>query len=189
MKGGYLIRTNYIDPQSLSHIYFALTPANALVCEVALYTGLRISDVLSITTKQLRQKSFTITELKTGKKRKIVLPLFLRQKLLAQAGELFAFPGRIPSKPRTRQAVYNDLKRAAKLFRLKGVYSPHSLRKTYAVELYKRTGDLELCRQKLNHDDIETTLIYVLSDVISKRGCANGKSKTRTKKQATNRSG
>lgn len=164
-----------MPPSTIQHVLFALTPANALVCEVALATGLRISDVLSITKKQLLQQTFTITEKKTGKKRKIRLPFTLRQKLLAQCGELFAFPGRNPMKPRTRQAVYMDLKRASKAFRLQGVNSPHSLRKTYAVELYRKTGDLEKCRKALNHDDIETTLLYVLADELSKRDLKNKK--------------
>lgn len=127
---------------------------------------MRISDVLAFRTEKVRQQRFTITEQKTGKKRRVYIPLDLKKRLLSQAGKEYVFEGRSGEKPRTRQAVYNDLNRAAKAFRLKGVASPHSLRKTFAVELYRKTGDLELCRQKLNHDDIETTLIYVLADHI-----------------------
>lgn len=166
----YIIRSDYIPEDILQHVLFALTPANALVCETMLCTGLRVSDVLQFRTEKIKQKTFTVTEQKTGKKRRIYLPSKLKKKLLAQAGREFVFEGRSGDKPRTRQAVYCDLRRASKAFRLKGVNTPHSLRKTFAVELYRKTGDLELCRQKLNHDDIETTLIYVLADHLKKGG-------------------
>lgn len=142
-----------------------------------LVTGLRVSDVLQFRTAKVKQKTFTVTEMKTGKKRRIYLPSDLKKRLLAQAGKEFVFEGRSGEKPRTRQAVYTDLRRASKAFRLKGVNSPHSLRKTYAVELYKATGNLEYCRKKLNHDDIETTLIYVMADQLSRPYKATGQPK------------
>ena len=96
-----------------------------------------------------------------------------------QAGILWAFPNaRDWRKHRTRQAVWADVKRAAKAFRLPQNVAPHSLRKLYAVEqLDKNRGDLSKVQRALNHSDTATTMIYVMALQIyeSKYGKHGGK--------------
>lgn len=43
-------------------------------------------------------------------------------------------------------------------------YSPHSLRKCYAVNLYKETGSLVTVQKDMNHSSLATTMLYALSD-------------------------
>lgn len=45
-------------------------------------------------------------------------------------------------------------------------YTVHSLRKMYAVNVYKETGSLLEVQKALNHDRLTTTLLYLM-DVIS----------------------
>jgi len=66
--------------------------------------------------------------------------------------------------PLYRQAVWADVKRAARAFRLPQNVAPHSLRKVYAVELLERYGDIQRVQRALNHSSIETTLIYAMAD-------------------------
>ena len=73
----------------------ALTPKNALIMRTALHTGLRIGDVLSIKTYQLRSR-FWVTESKTGKRRQVGLPEPLLSDIKNQAGKEWAFEGRPP---------------------------------------------------------------------------------------------
>ena len=141
----------------------ALMPENRLIMRVLLHTGLRIGDVLNLRTAQINGR-FWITEQKTGKRRAVGLPADLRADILAQAGPVWAFPGRDPSKPRTRQAVWKDVKRAAKAFRFPQNVAPHSARKVYAVELLRKYGDIEKVARALNHANINTTMIYALAD-------------------------
>ena len=164
--GGGLIRSEFVSYGDLSHLFAVLMPANALALRVSLETGLRIGDVLTIPTAKLqRSQRFTVREQKTGKSRRVYISRGLRAELLAQAGSVWVFEGRNdPHKHRTRQAVYADLKRAAKAFRLPQNVSVHSIRKLYAKTLFDETGDLELVQRALNHDRIETTLIYALCD-------------------------
>ena len=89
--------------------------------------------------------------------------LDLLDDIKAQAGEVWAFPGRNPAKPRTRQAVWADVKRAAKAFRLVQNVGPHSFRKVYAVELLRRCGDVRRVQRALNHSDCATTMVYVMA--------------------------
>ena len=145
---------------------YALTPANRLVCQVCLSTGLRVGDVLAIRTESLK-KQFTIIEQKTGKKKRIRLSEALYAELRAQAGEYYVFEHRTdPHRHRTRQAVYADVKRACKAFRLKANVTPHSLRKAYAVKLMRKYGDIAKVREALNHESDLVTMLYAFSDLI-----------------------
>lgn len=142
----------------------ALTPANRLVCRVCVATGLRVGDVVALRTEQLSPQ-FWITEQKTGKRRRVNLTAPLLMQLKAQAGKVWVFPGeRDSAKHRTRQAVWHDVKRAAKAFRLPQNVGVHSLRKVYAVDqLKKGKGNLSKVQRALNHADISTTMIYAMS--------------------------
>ena len=159
----------------------ALTPANRLVMRTALRTGLRISDVLSLKTQQLAPH-FWVTERKTKKRRQIGLPEPLLSDLKKSAGAIWVFPGRNPEKHRTRQAVWKDVKRAAKAFRLKANAAPHSARKIYAAELMAKYGNIERIRRALNHNSETITLIYALAEqerqVKDRRRAARGRRKS-----------
>lgn len=138
-------------------------PENALVMRVALHTGLRLSDVLSLKTDKLAPR-FWVTEQKTGKRRQIGLPEPLLSDLKKSAGKEWVFPGKDPKNHRTRQTVWKDVKRAAKALRLQQNAAPHSARKVYAVELMQKYGDIERVRRALNHESETVTLIYALAD-------------------------
>lgn len=156
--------TEYLIERELEHVLAALTPANELVCRVCLATGLRVGDVVALRTNQLRPQ-FWLTEAKTGKRRRVNLRRDLLRQLQAQAGKIWCFEGaRDPAHHRTRQAVWADVKRAAKAFRLRPNVAPHSLRKIYAAEqLDKSGGDVQRVRRALNHDDEATTMIYLMA--------------------------
>lgn len=145
-------------------ILAALTPENRLVMRVCLHTGLRVGDVLNLKTSQLAPH-FWITEQKTGKRRQVGLPEPLLSDLRKAAGKKWVFPGRDGRKPRTRQAVWKDVKRAAAAFRLPQNVGVHSARKVYAVELMQKYGDIERVRHALNHSSESVTIIYALADM------------------------
>ena len=155
--------TDYLLHREVELVLDLLTEENRLVMRVALHTGLRIGDILSLKTDQLKP-NFWITEQKTGKRRQVGLPEPLLSDLREGAGPIWVFPGLRPGKHRTRQAVWKDVKRAAEAARLTQNVAPHSARKVYAVELLERYGDLERVRRALNHGGIEVTMIYALAD-------------------------
>lgn len=164
------MQSQYVDNEALEFILRLLTYDNMLVCCVALQTGLRISDVLSLRSDDIKKKSFTITEQKTGKKRKIRLSEELRQELISISGKIYVFPHRTDeNRHRTRQAVYKDIRRACKALRISDNITPHSLRKNYAVSIYKKYGDISVVQKALNHDNELVTLLYALSDKITKK--------------------
>lgn len=146
-------------------------PVNRLVIEVMLATGLRVGDVLELKTEQVRRGRFTVVEQKTGKHRRVYIPEKLRESVLQVSGKLYCFPHRDDWKRhRTRQAVWLDVKQAARYFARTGAVAgnigTHSARKVYAVERYRATGSLEKTAQSLNHEaaHLATTMLYCMSD-------------------------
>ena len=154
----------------MEHVFAALTPANRLVCRVCAHTGLRVGDVLELRTEQLRPQMW-VEERKTKKRKRINLPKRLYEELRQQAGKVWVFPSpRDWRKHRTRQAVWHDVKRAAKAFRLPQNVGIHSLRKRYAVEQLEHSrGNYAKVQKLLNHADMATTMVYAMSYELYKR--------------------
>lgn len=178
-----MAKTEYLLNREVERVLAALTPVNALVMRVMLHTGLRVGDALNLTFP-LREQMW-ITEQKTGKRRHIGLPRPLIDEIGRQAryyipqhlrryinaepprgmAPLWAFPSpRDHKRHRTRQAVWKDVKRAARAFRLPANAGTHSARKIYAVSLLRKYGDLERVRRALNHSDDSVTAIYAMAD-------------------------
>jgi len=157
--------TEYLLNEQVGHVLAALTPQNALIMQAVLHTGLRISDVLELRTADLRP-SMWVQEKKTGKRHRCGLPGPLLARIRAQAGPEWAFPGTKPGTHKTRQAVWKDVKRAAKAFRLPQNVGTHSFRKVYAVDLMRRYKDIRRVQRALSHSSPSVTAIYVMADAL-----------------------
>lgn len=165
--------TDYIDRAVWDRLLDALMPANRLALEVAIATGLRISDVLSLPATASQRP--TVRDSKTGKRHRVYIPEALYSRLQAGRGRVWMFEGRISdAKHRTRQAVWYDLHRAAKLYRMPSevrglTIAPHSARKTYAVGVYRRTGRITDVQRLLCHSDPHVTMLYAMADELTRR--------------------
>ena len=163
------MRSEWVPKGEIEHILAALRPENRLACEISLFTGLRIGDVLALKTSQIVKQRFTLREQKTGKTRTIRLPKDLYTRAMTCAGQFYVFEHRCDGRRhRTRQAVYKDLKRVADLFGVKKQLSPHSLRKVYAVEEYLHCGSLVRGQKLLNHSSEAVTMLYAMANVVSR---------------------
>ena len=164
------MRSEWLPKGEIVHLLAALKPENRLACEISLFTGLRINDVLSLTPEKVRKQRFTIKEEKTGKTRAVRLPNELYERAMACSGQHYVFEHRLNGrKHRTRQAVYKDLKRVASAFGIKEQISPHSLRKVYAVEEFASCGDLKRVQKLLNHSSEAVTLLYAMANLVNGR--------------------
>lgn len=149
---------------------------NVLALRVSLETGLRIDDVLSLRKENLKGRTIVGTAEKTDKPFKKTLSADLAKRLKQVSGSIFIFPHRLKKdEHRTRQAVWKDVKKAARLLGINGNIAPHSARKTYAVELFKEQG-ITAVQKQLQHDRIGTTMIYAFADLLdrgNKNVCSN----------------
>lgn len=171
--------TRYLINQEMEHVLALLTPSNRLVMRVILHTGMRVGDVLALRTEDLKPCGW-YTEQKTGKRRRFGLPKELLRAIREQAGEVWAFPGRCNAeKHRTRQAVWMDIKRAQRALRLSGCVGTHSARKSYAVALMARYGDIERVRRNLNHSSAMVTILYAMADHLLQARLREGRRRKR----------
>lgn len=146
----------------------------SLLIALGCFTGLRISDILSLRWKQILDTSeFTVTEKKTGKQRTIRLNPQLQQHirecyqqikplginapiLVSQKGTVF-----------TVQRINIILKEVKRKYRLHiGNFSCHSLRKTFGRQVYNMNSEnSELALVKLmelfNHSSVAITKRYL----------------------------
>lgn len=141
---------------------------SGLALRVCLETGLRIGDVLKMRPDDISGRILSYTAEKTGKAGKKKLSGDLVRELRSISGQKWVFEGRSGSKTGhlTRQAVYLDLKRVSKKLGMQGQISPHTARKTYAVEEFHKHG-LDFVKQELQHSNDAVTLLYALSDVVT----------------------
>jgi integrase len=162
------MKTDYLLHREAERVLCALTPVNRRIMKVCMHTGLRLGDVLALTTDQIKPVT-SVLERKTGKLRRIGFPEILRDEILDAVkinskGPAFAFPGRKPGTHQTRQAVWKDVKRAAKAFRMNQNVAPHSFRKLYAVDLLAKYGDVKRVQRALSHSSQTVTMIYAMAD-------------------------
>ena len=195
-----MAKTGALTDRAVALIVGLMSRENALAMQVAFETGLRIGDVLSLRTKQIKQKTCTVTEQKTGKKRKIKLSDALKSSLTQIAGEEYVFTHRTDkTRHRTRQAVWKDIKRVERILQNEGylpktdnkrrnsdnklaVIGTHSGRKTYAQRRYNEGDSIERIRDDLNHQRDEITIVYIMSQMIDYE---RGRKKTARKTELT----
>lgn len=162
------MRTDYIKSKDYNKLYMRMSYENALALRTSLETGLRIGDVLSLKKSDISGRTITYTAQKTNKKGKAVVSADLANRLKQIGGNEFVFIGRFGNKPRTRQAVWRDVKQAAKGLFDENV-APHSARKTFAVEDFQQYG-LPHTKKALQHERTDTTILYAFSDILSENG-------------------
>lgn len=164
-----IMRTDYLNPQLYNRLYAVMTYENVLAMRVALETGLRIDDVLSLRYEQINGRTLRGIAEKTGKEyRKVISHDLVKRLLQGNNGKKgYIFPHRTkPNEHRTRQAVWSNMKKAAEIMGVKLNAAPHSARKTYAVEVFKDKGISE-AQKELQHDRVSTTMIYAFSNLLT----------------------
>lgn len=135
--------------------------------------GLRVSDVLNLRVKAVRKRLPTIKEIKTGKSKRIYIPVEIARRLAARADErgdsdndyIFKSPSN-PDKPMTRQAVWKAFKKAEdevfKKYGDKVNVGTHSMRKSYARKLLRKGKSYKEIQVRLNHAQLGDSLRYLI---------------------------
>jgi len=106
-------------------------------------------------------------QMKTGVDSWRRIPKSLKQRIGNYCGprpDGYLFPSpRNWNAPVSRQAAHRAFKKAADLLELERV-SPHSMRKTYAQEKHRAGASLKELQEALQHDRVETTLLYLINN-------------------------
>lgn len=134
--------------------------------------GLRISDILPLKVKDVRNKqSVKVYEEKTGKFNQIIINHELKRALAEYTKGMKDNDYLIKSRKKTetgrqqhidRVQAYRILKNAAKAVGYRGDIGTHSLRKTFGYRFYQKSGgDVGALMRLFNHDDQTITLRYI----------------------------
>lgn len=158
------MKSKYIEPAELERLRCMLAEEAWLPLWVSLETGLRIGDVVKLRKANLKPDGLHYKAQKTGKNGVAKVSAELRRELSRRRGKWF-FPSPYKAgKHITRQCAWARIKAACKKAGIDpdGV-SPHSLRKVFAVELYREKG-FRAVQEALQHRNAATTEIYSFAD-------------------------
>jgi integrase/recombinase XerC len=136
------------------NLHLASTPGrDALMLKLLLATGARASEMLALTIDSLNAEDQTVLliGLKGSNDREIPLSLELFTELQSYAKSIEGFT-LFPIRLRRLEQIWEANRPIKKKL--------HSLRHTFAIELYKRTKDLQLVQQALGHRGLRNTMIY-----------------------------
>lgn len=128
-------------------------------------TGLRISDLLPLQVKDVRNKThITIKEKKTDKNKRFIINSALRSEIEEYTANLhdedYLFPSKRTKNPIQRVQAYKILNKVAEKVGLDEI-GTHTLRKTFGYHYYKKTKDVAMLQEIFNHSAPSVTKRYI----------------------------
>ena len=157
------MKSRYIEEAEISKLRAVTSQEAFLPLLLSLETGLRVGDVVALRVSAVKPDGVHYTAQKTRKRGVAPISAELRKRLNKKGKWLFPSPYKKGAHI-TRQAVWHRIKTAGKRagIDLDGL-SPHTMRKVFAVELYREKG-FKAVQEALQHNNSATTEIYSFAD-------------------------
>lgn len=139
---------------------------DALMFMFGIYSGLRISDIIKLRVRDVRDSDrITVKETKTGKDKILHLNQQLKKSIAVYVMDKkdyeFLFKSRNGiNRHISRQRAYSIIRDAGQSFGLEHI-GTHTMRKTFGYHIYQETKDITLVQKLLNHSSPEITLAYI----------------------------
>lgn len=148
-----------------------ISARNRAMLELLYATGIRVSELVSLTIYQLNLKMKYLNVIGKGDKERLI-PLtdyvckimgkyiydYRNPKLDFKDVDLLFFNNHL--KKVSREDFYAILQKEVKKTSIQKKISPHTLRHTFATHLFENGADLRSIQELLGHSDISTTTIY-----------------------------
>ena len=138
---------------------------NLLLFNLGINSGLRVSDILALDIKDVKDKTFIeLREQKTNKYKQFPIneriqndiKIFIQDKDIDEPLFLSQKDNRL-----SRVQAYKILRKAAKEVGIEVYIGTHSLRKTFGYHHYKQFNDIVLLQKIFNHSSPSVTLRYI----------------------------
>ncbi len=128
--------------------------------------GLRISDILKLKVKDVKDKKYvTIKEQKSGKIKRFPITdsykTTLEDYIIDKHTDEWLFPSQKGDKPITRIQAYRIINNACLKAGIMTNIGTHTLRKTFGYHFYQETKDVALLQCIFNHSAPSITLRYI----------------------------
>ena len=154
-------------------------PRNELLIILGLNTALRISDILTLKWEDVYdfewkeyRKHINIAEQKTGKSTQIYMnhnvqdalhsyKAHLKEKKQNPERDSFLFTHSNKNLPISRTQAFRIIKNAADYYKISGVISCHSLRKTFGYHAWKQGASPVVLVDVFNHSSYQVTKHYL----------------------------
>ena len=138
---------------------------NYVLIMTGTYTGLRISDILKLKGKDVKNKKYIdIREKKTGKRNLIEINPLLRKVYKEYCCDMddedYLIRKSNLNKAISRNRAWRIMKDIGDRFGVDNL-GTHTLRKTFGYHYYNQTGDIATLMQMFNHSKESITLKYI----------------------------
>lgn len=164
---------NYVEPirdvtvlENMCDYLEKTNERNLVLFQMGIYTGLRVSDILKLRVKDVKnKKQLTIKENKTGKKKIIMINPILKKTLNHYCSDKKDNEFLIKSRngynnPLCRERAYQIIKELGDMFGIDDL-GTHSMRKTFGYHYYQQTKDIAFLQKIFNHSSPAITLRYI----------------------------
>lgn len=131
-----------------------------------IYTGLRVSDILKLRIRDVKEKrQIVLREKKTSKQKFIEINPILKRALRdyvedRDPDEFLIKSQKNYNRPISRERAYVILKELGEMFNVAHL-GTHSMRKTWGYHYYNQTKDIALLQKIFNHSSPAITLHYI----------------------------
>lgn len=140
---------------------------NYVIFMFGIYSGLRISDILPLKVRDVKNAEYLYKyEQKTGKYKKLKLndelkPI-IKEYIVGMRDYEYLFKReKGKAVPISRQRVWQILNKVADEFEYKEKIGCHTLRKTFGYWIYQETKDAATLQSIFNHSSLEYTKRYI----------------------------
>lgn len=138
-----------------------------LLFVLGINSGLRISDLLSLTIADVKEiDRIILREKKTGKPKDFPLSDICKKTIreyLATTSDdsVWLFESKRGDRPISRIQAYRIINEAARIIGMKEAIGTHTLRKTFGYWAHKNGADITKIQKLLNHSRPDITLAYI----------------------------
>ncbi len=147
---------------------------NYMLFQFSIHIGMRISDVLELTVKDVKNKDYIyVIERKTRnrsrhKRNRFTVPTAIKKELIdyieceqLNDEDCLFYTNNRYCKHLSRRQAYNIINSAARQAGERTAIGCHTLRKTFGYWHYKQFKDVAMLQKIFNHTSPEETLIYI----------------------------
>ncbi|CAG7841171.1 Tyrosine recombinase XerC [Clostridium haemolyticum] len=164
---------NYVEPirdlsvlENMCDYLKKSNERNYILFCMGIYTGLRISDILKLRIRDVKDKKvITLREKKTTKQKIIEINPILKRELKSYVMDKDPLDFLIKSResynqPLSRYMAYKILKQLGEQFKVPNL-GTHTMRKTFGYHYYRQTKDVVTLQKIFNHSSPSITLHYI----------------------------